>query len=111
MTDTNIWKTMEVGKIYEALSSMTPEERLKDLYETQKELSNTIKKSMTSTTDELKEQLFNVFDEYLKEEKYEYSDYSYPKEAMQDNAIEIIGAMLQQDEVYEILKKYMRATL
>ena len=35
---TNVWKNLEVSKVYDALKSMTPEERLKDLYDSQKNL-------------------------------------------------------------------------
>lgn len=105
---TNVWKKMEIGKVYEALKSMTPEERLKDLYDTQKELDKAISKSIKDETDK---NIITYIDDYIKDILPEYSDYSYPEEAMLSEVDDIIHDMIETEEFYELLRKRIRSLL
>lgn len=102
----NIWKQMEVGKVYDALASMSPEERLKDLYKTQKELTH-----LLSGKEELKAKIFSYIDNYLDNLKPEYEDYSFPHQAMMSEADDIIHDMVGEEEFYNLIKAYMKETI
>ena len=104
----NIWKNMETSKLYEALKSMTPEERLKDLFESQKKLGEAISKSIE---DDPKEDLFNYINNYIEDLKPEYEDYSFPYEALLSEAEDIIHDMIETDKFYDLMKNYIRSIL
>lgn len=106
---TNVWQTMEMSKVYEALAQMTPEERLVSLKEDGKALHEQILKSSYSTKDELKERLFEFIEEYVKDQKEHYEDFTYPNEAMLGDADEIVNEMTGEKEFLEIVKQYMRS--
>lgn len=105
---TNVWKNLEVSKVYDALKSMTPEERLKDLYDSQKELGKAISKSIK---DNPKDNLFKYIDEYISDLKYDYENYSNPYDALMDDAEDIIHDMIGTQEFYDLMKKYIRSIL
>ena len=105
---TNVWKDMNVGDVYEALKSMTPEERLKDLYESQKKLGDTISKSLDTN---IKGRIFEYIDNYLNDLKPEYEDYSFPYKVMLDDSEDIIHEMIETEEFYNLLKEYMKEVL
>lgn len=105
---TNVWKDMEVGKVYDALKSMTPKERLADLYESQKKLGETISKSIKNNP---KDNLFKYIDEHIEDIKPEYEDYSIPSEALMSEVDDIIHDMIETDEFYDLMKQYIRSIL
>lgn len=108
---TNVWQTMEIGKVYETLAQMTPEERLASLKEDGKALHEQILKSSYSTKDELKERLFEFIEEYVEDQKEHYEDFTYPDEAMLEDIDPIACEMTSEKEFLEIVKEYMRSLI
>ena len=104
----NIWKDINVGDVYEALKSMTPEERLKDLYNSQQKLCDAISKSLDTN---IKGRIFEYIDNHLNELKPEYEDYSFPYKVMLDDSEDIIHDMIETEEFYSLLKEYMKEVL
>lgn len=107
----NIWQTMEVGKVYEALAKMTPEERLANLKKDTDELFETIKKCSTSSMQKTEEAIIDYLENYIEDYKEEYEDMPYPDEAMLQDADAIIHDMIEDERFYKLLRELMRNML
>jgi hypothetical protein len=108
---TNACKKMEVGRVYETLAQMTPEERLSFLQKDREAIQKLILKNSTSTKDELKKSLFKFIEEYIEDQKEYYEDFTYPEEAMLEDIHQIACEMTGEEEFMEIVKKYVRSLI
>lgn len=108
---TKTWKKMEIGDIYKALQSMTPEERLKELYEAQKKLGRATRDAIKPSKEEVGQRILSFIEEYIQDLEEEYEDYSFPYQVMLNEAEDIIRDMVNSDKFYELIKDYMKEIL
>lgn len=106
------WKTMEIGKVYETLAKMTPEERFASLEETRRELSSKISSSMKNSQEKLKKEFFDFVDDNVQTILHEYEDETaYPTELLRENVIEVIKGLPDDDQYWDILTKYIKGLI
>lgn len=108
---TNIWKTMEVGKVYETLAKMTPEERLANLKKDTDELLKKIKNCSTSSMQKTEKEIIDYIENYIEDYKEEYEDKPFPDESMLQDANAIIHDMIEDERFYKLIKELMRNML